>query len=190
MRLLPILLLAGFVVGCVNEGAVGPEAVRTAGAAGSTTTSTPAGASAVLRPAEWTEHWDCGHRFTAANAEGTQQLVVEPGAAAAVAEPSTVALPSPLWRAYVQIGEHFGARGFTEGHACTDLGRVEDPEPRIDEEWQVIDGTLIVEPEPLEGFPGTAGLTANGLVVELPDGATVTLDRIQVVSNCWGCAAG
>jgi hypothetical protein len=188
MKLLPLLLVAALAIGCTSEDSDSPEAVRTASSADSTTTS--AGGTTILNPAAWTEHWDCGHSFTAADPEGTQQLVVEPQAGAAVANPSTVELPSPEWRAYVQLGENFGTWWFTEDHACTDVGGGQGPEPRIDEEWEVVGGTLTIEPEPLVEFPGTANLTAEGLVVETPDGDQVTLDPISVVSECWGCFAG
>lgn len=190
MRLLPLLLVAGLAIGCSSGDSDSSEAVRSASVPASPTTSTSSSAAASLNAAEWTEHWDCGHSFTAANPAGTQQLVIEPEAGAAVANPSTVELPSPEWRAYVQLGDHFGTRWFTEDHACTDVGGGQGPEPRIDEEWEVIGGTLIIEPEPLVDFPGTANLTAEGLVVEMPDGEQVTLDPIRVVSECWGCFAG
>jgi hypothetical protein len=188
MKLLLLLLVAALAIGCTSEDSDSPEAVRTASSADSTTTS--ARGTTILNPAAWTEHWDCGHSFTAADPEGTQQLVVEPQAGAAVANPSTVELPSPEWRASVQLGENFGTWWFTEDHACTDVGGGQGPEPRIDEEWEVVGGTLTIEPEPLVEFPGTANLTAEGLVVETPDGDQVTLDPISVVSECWGCFAG
>ena len=99
-------------------------------------------------------------------------------------------MPSSEWRAYVQLGENFGARWFTDDHACRDDGGGQGPEPQVDEEWEVVGGTLTIEPEPLVEFPGTANLIADGLVVETAEGEPVTLDPISVVSECWGCFAG
>ena len=74
--------------------------------------------------------------------------------------------------------------------AQRDTERDSVPEPQIDGEWEVVGGTLIIEPEPLVEFPGTTNLIADGLVVETAEGEPVTLDPISVVSECWGCFAG
>ena len=142
--------------------------------------------------AEWTEHWDCGYGFEASNTEGTQRLVIRPvGRGVPVPQAGSVELPSPDWSVAVELGEHFGARGYTEDHACTDLVDAEAPEERVDEAWEVVEGTLTVgPPEEIVEWPGTARVAAAGLVAETPDGERVPLGPITVRSECWGCFAG
>jgi hypothetical protein len=143
--------------------------------------------------AEWTEHWDCGFSFEASNTEGTQRLVIRPlaGGGSTASAAGTVELPSPDWIVAVELGEHFGAGGWSEDHACTDLPDADDPEERVDETWEVVEGSLTIgPPEPIVEWPGTARVTAEGLVAETPDGELVSLDTITVRSDCWGCFAG
>jgi hypothetical protein len=152
--------------------------------------SSDEGARPAVDSAEWTEHWDCGYDFEASNTDGTQRLVIRSlDRSAAVA--GTVELPSLDWSVAVELGEHFGARGWSEDHACTDLPDADDPEERVDETWEVVEGTLTIgPPEPIVEWPGTARVSAEGLVAETPDGERVPLDPITVRSDCWGCFAG
>lgn len=149
------------------------------------------GAEPSVDAATWTEHWDCGYGFTAANPEGTERLVIRPRFGGLAPEARVVELPSHDWEVVVELGDHFGARGFTEDHACTDLVDASLPEERVDERWEVVDGTLIIgPPDEIIEWPGTARVAAEDLVAEMPDGELVSLGTVNTRSDCWGCFAG
>jgi hypothetical protein len=100
-------------------------------------------------------------------------------------------MPSPDWIVHGELGEHIGARSYTEEHACTDVIDGSLPEERVDEAREAVAGTLTIgPPEDIIEWPSTARVRAEGLVVETPDGKQVTLDPITVRSKCWGCFPG
>lgn len=136
---------------------------------------------------ELSEHFPCAYGFHASNPEQTVGLRVdfsgEPGALPAVIE-----LPEPSWEAVVVLGEELYANW------CNDVIDPSQPQPRIDETWTIVAGTIeFVGAPPVAGEPGvSSAVTARltGLVAERPDGSRVELRDLELTNEAWGMFAG
>lgn len=136
---------------------------------------------------ELSESFPCAYGFHASNPEQTVGLRAdftgEPGPFPAVVE-----LPDPSWDAMVVLGVELYANW------CNDVIDPSQPQPRIDETWVIVAGTVeFVGEPPVAGEPGVSErVTArlSGLVAERPDGSRVALRDLEVTNEVWGMFAG
>jgi hypothetical protein len=99
----------------------------------------------------------------------------------------STSLPDDEWDARVVVGEHLFENW------CDDVVSGDDPEPRTDETWPIVAGTIafggsVDTLPPADGAPVVAHL--SGLVAERPDGTRVPIEDLDVRNTVWGGAAG
>ena len=135
---------------------------------------------------ELSESFGCAYGFHASNPEQTVGLRVD-FSGTPTTFPAVIELPDPSWEAVVVLGEELYANW------CNDVIDMSQPQPRIDETWTIVGGTIEFVGDPPEVDPaGTGPVTARlvGLVAERPDGSRVPLRDLEVTNDSWGMFAG
>lgn len=192
-----LLFIAGVVLLSVTASSCGSS--DTTDEVGSSTSGAPAPTTAPttteeiagpadLTAASFTEDWNCGYGFWTSNADQTVALLIEfsdVDAAAAGQVPPIGNVPSVIWSGEVQIGEDLMANW------CDDVVEESEPTPVIDETWTVVKGDITVTGEPPVQGCGPLSGKVSGLVVESPDGETISfVDAVDFENQSWGCFAG
>jgi hypothetical protein len=176
-RALAVLTVCSFVLlGCGGDDvSVGTE--------GTPTTAPPLTDRVVL-----SESFGCGYGFHVGNPEQTVGLRVDVSGDRSAALPPVITLPDPGWEAVVVVGEELYANW------CNDVIDPSQPQPRIDETWAIVAGTIELVGDPPSVDPQAAArpVTARlaGLVAERPDGRRVALADLEVTNDSWGMFAG
>lgn len=95
-----------------------------------------------------------------------------------------IVLPDGQWSAEVQAGADLFADW------CDDAIEEDDPIPRIDRTWTVIEGTITVTA--IEPAADVARVEAKlaGAVLESTDGERLELEPVVLVNDLWGFFAG
>ncbi len=150
--------------------------------------SPPTTEAPVTDRVELSEHFGCGHGFHASNPEQTVALRIDVAELTPTAFPAVIQLPDPGWVAAVHLGEELYANW------CNDVIDSSQPQPRIDESWTIVAGTMefVGEPPNADTTSGIRSVTVRltGLVAERPDGSRVELRDLEVTNDSWGMFAG
>ena len=127
--------------------------------------------------------YPCGYGFWLGSPDDDVAVHLSADHALAAADdlPATATLPDPAWTGTVQVGRNLHANW------CNDV--FVPPEPRIDEEWEIVAGTVTVEPSTGDCQDGRLG-RVDDLVARRPDGDEVALGGRDVANGGWGCFAG
>jgi hypothetical protein len=140
-----------------------------------------------LDEAALSESWGCGRGFHLSNPDQTVALMldlIDPTWTEGPAQVTT--LPDGGWEARVLLGADLFSNW------CDDVVDASDPEPRVDQTWRIVAGTITFEDDvatlPISCGPVRARI--EGLQVEGPDGAQVTIADRDIENDCWAGAAG
>ena len=186
-RAVAVLAAISFaLVGCGDDDvSVGTEGATSTTPAPSIPTTTE---SPVTDRVELSESFGCAYGFHASNHEQTVGVRIDFSGETPATFPAVITLPDPGWEAVVVVGEALYANW------CNDVIDMSQPQPRIDESWTIVAGTIeFVGDPPVADFQASAGpVTARlvGLVAERPDGSRVELQDLEVTNESWGMFAG
>jgi hypothetical protein len=133
-----------------------------------------------------TEEYGCGYGFHIGSADQTAGLFVDYNDwEAAVSGTLNPTLAGDEWTAELRFGRDLFANW------CDDVLEPGDPEPAVDEIWQLSGQIVIEEMPPADlGCGGTASATLTDVVARSDDGDTLSLGDLQVMNEAWGCFAG
>jgi hypothetical protein len=132
--------------------------------------------------ADLSAFWGCGIGFAASNQEQTVALFVYSNHEGPT---PPISFPDPTWDARLVVG-----KDLLSNH-CDDVFEPGEPEPLIEEEWQITDGTL--EFEVPDGGQCAAAGPVTGTFTGLSatnSNSTVDLGNLTVVNGAYGCFAG
>lgn len=161
--------------------------------AGGVTTSSNAEPEAPARPtvteATFTDDWPCGYGFWASDSAQTVSLRIEftdYEAARAGDLPSPAPIDGDGWTASVLVGADLMANW------CDDVMEEGEPEPRVDETWDVVGGSIEVEGPPTDGGCGQPiRAVVSDLVIQPPSGDELRFTApLELENEAWGCFAG
>lgn len=186
-------LMALAACGDDNQVSVGPgtivEATPTVGVA-EPTPEPPAPAEVVVGPGlaeALTVDWGCGYGFWVSNEEQTVALLLQFEdfeAAASGNVPPVGNVPSIIWSGEVRVGADLMANW------CDDVVEPDEPTPRVDATWTVVDGAIAVTGDIPVQSTGPLTLELTDAVIESDSGEQVPLGPITVVNEVWGAFAG
>ena len=155
----------------------------TAAACGGSGTARPDVNAAALTKAD-----SCGQGFTVRDTAGTMRLTVNASREASEGTgPATFDLAADGWTGRLEIGTGLLV------WPCHDVANDFDDEEVVDI-WPVVGGTIeLIDPIVADvGGGGSSAVRAqlHSVVLETPDGATVTLEEISLVNPRWGFFGG
>jgi hypothetical protein len=133
--------------------------------------------------------WECGHGFWLGNADQTVAIRFQANDAAGLtngAVPALTTLPDTgeNWSVTLTLGKDLYANW------CDDAIEEGEPEPVIEETWDIAAGTIEVVSVPRANECGPATAWARDLVAAADDGRTVEIGDLLLTNPAWGCFAG
>jgi hypothetical protein len=176
---LSTLVLAGTALAACG----GDDSGAVPGATGAPVPVVTDAPESVVALSDLTDPYGCGFGFQAGNPEQTAALFITSSAGFGEPPPmETIDLATDgAWTARLDLGADLFANW------CDDVIEMGEPEPRVDETLQVVEGTV----EVTLGASGTAASArATGLVARDADGVEYALGDITIVNPAWGMFAG
>lgn len=125
----------------------------------------------------------CDRAFKKTDIEQRVAMVLEPqwGVESTTIE-AVSELPSPLWQAKILVGENLMA------HNCGDTFSADDPKPRVDERWTIIEATI--EAVDLPATAGFASIQLSGIRARRPDGTVADFGDVTITNTVFGVSGG